>query len=70
MAAPTQIFGHLGGDRYRFELVGLRKGHVETSTGTAVVVGRGLEALQDADTIVVPGIHATPPPAFRQWPPR
>jgi AraC family transcriptional regulator, transcriptional activator FtrA len=56
MAAPTEIFGELGGDRYRFELAGLRKGQVETSTGMPVVAGRGLEALQDADTIVVPGL--------------
>jgi AraC family transcriptional regulator, transcriptional activator FtrA len=56
MAAPTQIFGQRGRGRYRFEIAGLRKGHVETSTGTAIVAGRGLEALQDADTIVVPGL--------------
>jgi AraC family transcriptional regulator, transcriptional activator FtrA len=56
LAAPTQIFGQLGGDRYSFELVGLRKGQVETSTGMTIIAERGLEALQDADTIVVPGL--------------
>ncbi|MGW6740719.1 GlxA family transcriptional regulator [Streptomyces sp. NPDC055025] len=56
IAAPAQVFGQLGGDRYRFELAGLRKGRVRTSTGAEVVVKRGLEALQDADTIVIPGL--------------
>jgi AraC family transcriptional regulator, transcriptional activator FtrA len=60
MAAPAQIFGHLGRDRYQFELAGLRKGQVETSTDTPVLARRGLEALQEADTIVVPG--------FARWP--
>ncbi|MGW6740714.1 GlxA family transcriptional regulator [Streptomyces sp. NPDC055025] len=56
MAAPTQIFGQLGGGRYRFELAGLRKGRVMTSTGAEIMTERGLEALQDADSIVVPGL--------------
>jgi transcriptional regulator GlxA family with amidase domain len=57
MAAPTQIFGHLGGGRYSFEVAGLREGEVETSTGMTVMAKRGLEALQDADSIVVPGLQ-------------
>jgi AraC family transcriptional activator FtrA len=56
LAAPAQIFGQRGRGRYRFELAGLRKGQVETSTGMPVVAERGLGALQDADTIVVPGL--------------
>ena len=56
LAAPTQIFGQRGGDRYSFELAGLRKGQVETSTGIPIVASRGLEALRDANTIVVPGL--------------
>jgi AraC family transcriptional activator FtrA len=55
LAAPAQIFGQLGNGRYRFEVAGLRKGKVESSTGLPLLAGRGLEALQDADTIVVPG---------------
>jgi AraC family transcriptional regulator, transcriptional activator FtrA len=54
-AAPAQFFGHLGVGRYSFELAGLRGGRVETSSGMSVLVERGLEALNDADTIVVPG---------------
>lgn len=56
LAAPTQIFGQLGAGRYSFELAGLRKGQVETSTGLPIVAQHGLEALQDADTIIVPGL--------------
>jgi transcriptional regulator GlxA family with amidase domain len=64
MAAPAQIFGYKGGDLYRFEVAGLRVGQVETSSGTAVVAKRGLEALQDADTIVVPGFDCWPTDSF------
>jgi AraC family transcriptional regulator, transcriptional activator FtrA len=56
MAAPVQIFGQLGGGRYRLEVAGLRKGPVESSTGLTMMATRGLEAFQDADTIVVPGL--------------
>ncbi|HEX4833134.1 MAG TPA: helix-turn-helix domain-containing protein [Trebonia sp.] len=55
LAAPVQIFGQLGKGRYSFEVAGLRKGQVDTSTGLPLVASRGLEALADADTIVVPG---------------
>jgi AraC family transcriptional activator FtrA len=55
LAAPAQIFGYLGRDRYSFEIAGLRRGRVATSSGMPVVAERGLSALQDADTIVVPG---------------
>jgi AraC family transcriptional regulator, transcriptional activator FtrA len=56
VAAPTQFFGHLGGGRYRFEAAGIAPGPVPTSTGLALTAERGLEALADADTVVVPGI--------------
>jgi AraC family transcriptional activator FtrA len=55
LAAPTHLFGHCGGDRYRFELAGLRAGRVVTSTGMEITAQRGLRALEDADTIVIPG---------------
>jgi AraC family transcriptional regulator, transcriptional activator FtrA len=64
LAAPAQIFGHLSHGRYEFELAGLRKGPVETSTGITVTARRGLEALQDADTIVVPGWDGWPSDSF------
>ena len=55
LAAPAQIFGQLGAGRYDFEVAGLRKGRVETSTGLPLLAERGLEALLDADTVIVPG---------------
>ena len=55
LAAPTHVFGHCGGGLYRFELAGLRPGPVTTSTGLEITARRGLSALADADTIVVPG---------------
>ena len=57
LAAPTQVFGYLAGDRYEFELAGLQRGKVQTSpwTGMTVLARRGLKALEDADTIVIPG---------------
>jgi transcriptional regulator GlxA family with amidase domain len=64
LAAPTQIFDHLSRGRYELELAGLRKGQVETSTGIAVTARRGLEALRDADTIVVPGWAGWPSDNF------
>jgi AraC family transcriptional activator FtrA len=55
LAAPTHIFGHCGAPHYRFEIAGPEAGPVTTSTGFDVLAPRGLEALRDADTIVVPG---------------
>jgi AraC family transcriptional activator FtrA len=61
LAAPTHLFGHCGGDRYRFEVVGLRPGQISTSTGMELTTRRGLTALEDADTIVVPGFAGIAP---------
>ncbi len=55
LAAPTHLFGHLGGRRYRFELAAVAPGPVSTSTGFEVVAPAGLDALRRADTVVVPG---------------
>jgi len=66
MAAPAQIFGYRGAGLYRFEVAGLRIGQVETSSGTAIVARRGLEALRDADTIVVPGFDCWPTDSYPQ----
>lgn len=64
LAAPAQIFDHLSRGRYDFELAGLRKGPVATSTGITVTAKRGLVALRDADTIVVPGWAGWPADTF------
>lgn len=65
LAAPTHLFGHCGGRRYAFALAGLAAGPVTTTTGFDVIAPHGLEALAEADTIVVPGLadHLAPPPA-------
>ena len=55
LAAPAHLFGHCGEDRYRFTVAGVRSGPVATSTGLAISAERGLRALQEADTVVVPG---------------
>ncbi len=56
LAAPTHLFGHCGAPHYGFALAGVRAGAVRSSTGIEVVAGAGIEALEHADTIVVPGI--------------
>jgi transcriptional regulator GlxA family with amidase domain len=56
LAAPAHLFGHCGAPHYSFTLAGLRRGPVRSSTGIDVMAAAGIRALQDADTIVVPGI--------------
>lgn len=58
LAAPTHLFGHCGAPYYTFTLAGVRPGAVRSSTGIDVVASAGIEALWDADTIVVPGMDA------------
>lgn len=62
LAAPTHLFGHCGRPHYRFELAALRAGPVRTSTGFELLAPCGIEALREADTIVVPGVaqHGAP----------
>jgi transcriptional regulator GlxA family with amidase domain len=62
LATPAQVFGNEPG-RYGFTACGLRAGQVPTTTGFAIQVANGLEALAQADTVLVPGLR----PA--QWPP-
>jgi AraC family transcriptional regulator, transcriptional activator FtrA len=56
LAAPTHLFGHCGSPHYAFRLAGLVAGNVRSSTGFDVVASAGVEALESADTVVVPGI--------------
>lgn len=58
LAAPIHLFGHCGAGRYEFEVVGLQAGPVRTSTGLDVIAVKGLEALAEADTVVVAGYEA------------
>ncbi len=57
LAAPTHLFGHCGAPHYAFSLAGVRPGPVQSSTGIELTAPQGLAALDDADTVVVPGIE-------------
>jgi AraC family transcriptional activator FtrA len=58
LAAPAHLFGHCGAPHYEFALAGVRRGALPTSTGFGVVAPHGLDALAEADTVVVPGFQA------------
>jgi transcriptional regulator GlxA family with amidase domain len=56
LSIVAQIFGHDDErGRYRFTTCAARPGPVASTTEFAIGAGAGLEALEDADTIVVPG---------------
>jgi transcriptional regulator GlxA family with amidase domain len=63
LAIPDQVFGREP-ERYAWTLCAERPGPVPTETGLGVLVPHGLEALDGADTVIVPGIgdHAWPLP--------
>lgn len=63
LAAPTHLFGHCGAPHYAFTLAGISAGPVRTSTGFDVLAQHGIDALAQADTVVVPGIAAHGDPA-------
>jgi transcriptional regulator GlxA family with amidase domain len=62
LSTPAQIFGNEA-ERYAFEVCGVRAGRVPTTTGFALDVPRGLDALAEADTVLVPGLRPV------EWPP-
>lgn len=56
LAIPAQIFGHPEeAGRYHFEICAEQAGPVATTTGVPLLAPRGLQALDEADTVVVPG---------------
>jgi AraC family transcriptional activator FtrA len=65
LAAPAHVFGALGGRRYEFVLCSLDARPVATTSGFPIQAQRGLQALEQGDTIVVPGYERIedPPPA-------
>jgi len=65
LAAPAHFFGHLGRADYDFALATAVPGPVRTSSGFEILVEAGPEAIESADTVVVPG-HSRP----EQSPPR
>jgi transcriptional regulator GlxA family with amidase domain len=68
LAIPAQVFDGRDGSPYRALLCAIEPGPVRTTTGFDVVATHGLEALAQADTIVVPGFDAddrvSPEPAL------
>jgi len=55
LAIPAQVFGTYEEAPYRLTVCAQEAGPVATCAGFAVVAGAGLEALDDADTVLVPG---------------
>jgi transcriptional regulator GlxA family with amidase domain len=64
LSIPAQIFGHPdASDRYRFAVCAEQPGLVPSTTGFDVAVGSGLDLLDEADTVVVPGFMPTLDPS-------
>jgi transcriptional regulator GlxA family with amidase domain len=66
LSVPAQVFGRPEEGLYAFEACGARPGKVPTTTGFSLHVERGLEALTEADTVLVAGfapVSAAPPTA-------
>ncbi|MFH9954720.1 GlxA family transcriptional regulator [Streptomyces roseolus] len=58
LACASEVFGGHGPAvpvRYAFEVCAERPGAVRTESGYDLLVGAGLDALEDADTVLVPG---------------
>ncbi|WP_245746184.1 GlxA family transcriptional regulator [Nocardia altamirensis] len=63
LSVPAQVFGHPDErDRYALTVCAQTPGVVPTTTGFAVSVDAGLEALDTAETVVIPGYapHSAP----------
>src|SRR3954452_12077025 len=57
LAIPSQVFGGYAESPYTALLCGIAPGPVRTNVGFDVVTQRGLDALAEADTLVVPGVE-------------
>jgi AraC family transcriptional activator FtrA len=55
VAIPVHVFDYHGDGRYRHSLAGINGRTVRTSTGLSLATQGGLQALRQADTIVIPG---------------
>ena len=63
LSIPAQVFGRFRDPApYSFTVCTPTPGTVPTTTGFAVEIPRGLEALDDADTVVVPGYVSSEEP--------
>ncbi len=65
LAAPAHFFGHLGGPRYEFAVASVGSPRVRTSSEFEIRAAGGVEEIDQADTVVVPGYGSVeePPPA-------
>jgi transcriptional regulator GlxA family with amidase domain len=64
LSIAAQIFGHRDErDRYSFVVCAERPGNVPSTTGFSIEAPYGLEALEDADTVIVPGFLPLVDPA-------
>ena len=66
LSVPCVVFGdtHPGVPRFEFRVCAIEDGPLTTTAGFTVMVQHGLEAIDDADTIIVPSWHdpaARPP---------
>jgi transcriptional regulator GlxA family with amidase domain len=69
LSIAAQIFGHPAeAERYSFQVCAERPGDVPSTTGFTVGVPHGLELLETADTVIVPGFRplVDPPAATGQ----
>lgn len=63
LSIPAQVFGHAEErGRYTFTVCAERPGEVPSTTGFSIAVEHGLAALDEADTVVVPGFMPTDDP--------
>ncbi|MEV4822269.1 DJ-1/PfpI family protein [Micromonospora sp. NPDC049274] len=64
LTIATHVFGHEGHGRYAMTVSALDGGQVRTTTeGLNLTVASTLDALGDADTVIVPGFRRGPTPA-------
>ena len=61
LSVPAQVFGRYE-IPYAFEACGAQPGLVRTTTGFSIHVDRGLEALAEAETVLVPGFDPSEQP--------
>ena len=62
LAVPAEVFSLAGPERYSFEVCSVKAASVPTTTGFSIAGVAGPEALERADTVVVPGYSAITEP--------
>src|SRR3954467_13008533 len=55
IATPAHVFGHACGRRYSFGACAPVAGAIEATGGLTMAFSHGLSALEEADTVIVPG---------------